>query len=302
MRRDWKFFKRQPRNTRESEPASEEFSNPETAELERLYQQALSAMEALDVGLQAASGALEASKRPETRGDGASDSLEAPGPANGAILQFAGGDASPQPHSPEGAVTPDGKRRPCPRQIIEAALFVGGAPLTAKKLASLLRDEFDQQFIEEAIDTLNAQYAVEERPYEVRLGEGGYCLSLRSSFERVRGRVFGVGPKEIKLSQEALEVLALVAYQQPVSRDSIENVRQTPSGSVLRYLLRRELIAIDRTPQTPDSASNWQESESASSAGSASETVWYRTTDRFLEAFGLVRLDDLPQAEDLNLK
>lgn len=173
--------------------------------------------------------------------------------------------------------------RVSPRQIIEAALFVGGTPLTAKKLCAMLRGEYDLDFIEQTIDELNLQYVEEARPYEIRLGEGGYRLVLRPEFERVRNRVYGVVPKEVKLSQEVLEVLALVAYRQPVSKEDIENFGKSNPGGALRQLLRRELISIER-------------------GSDGRKDVRYHTTSRFLSLFGLSDLDELPQADELSFK
>lgn len=170
-----------------------------------------------------------------------------------------------------------------PRQIVEAALFVGGAPLTTRKLLYALRGDFDHSFVEDLIDDLNRQYAEEGRPYEIRLGEGGYRLTLRYEFERVRNRVYGFGPKEVKLSQEALEVLALVAYRQPITKQQVEDFGKKNAGGVLRQLLRRELISIER------------------GQGNRKD-VKYHTTARFLSVFGLRNLEELPQAEDLDFK
>lgn len=166
-----------------------------------------------------------------------------------------------------------------PRQIIEATLFVGGMPLTIKKLCQLLRGEFDQEFVEGVIDELNAQYARERRPYEIVFGEGGYRLALRPEFEPLRSRAFGIGPKEVKLSQDALEVLAVVAYRQPISREEVEALGKSNAGGTLRQLLRRELISLER-----DDADR--------------KSVRYCTAPRFLDVFGLQSLDELPRSED----
>lgn len=173
--------------------------------------------------------------------------------------------------------------RVTPRQIIEAALFVGGKPLTAKKLCAMLRGEYDLDFIEQTIDDFNSQYTDEARPYEIRLGEGGYRLVLRPEFERIRNRVYGIVPKEVKLSQEVLEVLALVAYRQPVSKEDIEAQGKSNPGGALRQLLRRELISIER-------------------GTGGRKDVRYQTTSRFLSLFGLANLDELPQADELSFK
>lgn len=170
-----------------------------------------------------------------------------------------------------------------PRQIIEAALFVGGEPLTTKKLCNLLNSEFSSSYVDDLLDDLNRQYIDEARPYEIRMEEGGYRLVLRHDFERIRNRVFGFGPKEVKLSQDALEVLALVAYHQPISKDQIIEAGKEKAVGVLRQLLRRELIAIER------------EAEGKSD-------VKYITTARFLQVFGLGNIEELPYSESLSHK
>ena len=169
------------------------------------------------------------------------------------------------------------------RQVIEAALFVGGKPLTAKKLASLVGPDTRTPMIEEEIEGLNELYSSEARPYEIRLAEGGYRLQLREEYEPVRNRVFGLGPKEVKLSQEQLEVLALVAYRQPISRQQIQKHGRKNAGGMLRQLLRRQLIVIVR-------------------GNNPRRDITYRTTKRFLEVFNIRNIEDLPTPEQLELR
>jgi segregation and condensation protein B len=169
------------------------------------------------------------------------------------------------------------------RQVIEAALFVGGEPITTKRLCFMLRGDYDLDFIEDTIEDLNHQYEREARPYEIRLGEGGYRLVLHDEFQRVRNRVFGIGPREVKLSQDVLEVLALVAYRQPLTLAGVEELGRSSPGPLLRQLLRRELIAIHRDESDP-------------------KKVEYVTTKRFLSVFGIGSIDELPQADELAFK
>lgn len=170
-----------------------------------------------------------------------------------------------------------------PRQILEALLFVGGEPLTTRKLSNVLRGEFSPEYIESLLDELNALYSHEGRPYEIRLGDGGYRMTLREDFERIRRKSYGLGPKEVKLSQEAIEVLAIVAYHQPVTVAAVEELGKPGCSGVLRQLLRRELIAVERT------------------AGKQREVV-YRTTPRFLSLFGIRSLNELPRLEQVAYK
>jgi len=170
-----------------------------------------------------------------------------------------------------------------PRQIVEACLFVGGEPFTAKKLSSVFRGEFSVEYIERELDDLNSLYRAESRPYEIRLGDGGYRLSLQPEYERIRNKAYGLGPKEVRLSQEALEVLAVVAYQQPISAKEIEHLGKPGSGAILRQLLRRELIAVKRRTDGP-------------------HDVEYVTTSRFLSLFSIRSLDELPRHDQVGYK
>mgnify|MGYP002396995640 CR=1 FL=1 len=99
----------------------------------------------------------------------------------------------------------------------------------------------------------------------------------------MRNRVFGLGPKEVRLSQEALEVLSLVAYQQPISRQQLEQFGKPNATGMLRQLLRRELIAIER-------------------GNNPRRDITYRTTPRFLEVFGVTAIDDLPQPDEIEVR
>lgn len=170
-----------------------------------------------------------------------------------------------------------------PEQIVEACLFVGGQPLTAKRLLSVLRSDAEAALVERLIDSLNRRYAAENRPYEIRLAEGGYRLTLHEDYERIRAKVYGQGPKEVRLSQDVLEILAVVAYHQPITQKEIEELGRPQCGPILRQLLRRELIAVERQPDRP-------------------KDVPYVTTARFLSLFGIGSLDDLPRPEQLLYK
>ncbi|SFI33383.1 SMC-Scp complex subunit ScpB [Planctomicrobium piriforme] len=167
-------------------------------------------------------------------------------------------------------------------QVLEAVLFVGGGPLPTKKLLDVLSGSTTSEQLDQMLTDLNAKYLGEGRPYEIRLLTGGYVMQLRDEFDSVRSRSFGQGPKEVKLAQDALEVLALVAYKQPISREAMEEAEKPNLGPLLRQLLRRQLIALERREND--------------------ETAMYRTTPRFLGLFGLHSLDDLPQAGDFNFK
>lgn len=168
---------------------------------------------------------------------------------------------------------------PSPKRIIEAFLFVGGSPLTADRATEAIRGLTAPQF-HELIAELNQEYRQQGRPYQIQSKEQGHVLTLRPKHRGVIEKLYRSN-REARLSQAAIDVLSLVAYRQPVTRQEVETIRGAESASVLRQLVRRGLIAIVARGQ-----SNQRE-------------VAYGTTHRFLELFGLGNLDDLPQTQDL---
>lgn len=168
---------------------------------------------------------------------------------------------------------------PSPQRIIEAILFVGGLPLTAERAAEAIRGLTPAQFLE-AIETLNHAYRHQGRPYAVQARDNGFVLELRTKYRVVMERLYG-SVREARLSPQAVDVLSLVAYRQPATKQEIDTIRGTESGSLLRQLVRRSLIAVVQRGEA-------QEKE-----------VRYGTTARFLKLFGLQSLDDLPQTQDL---
>ncbi len=253
-------------------------ADSELQDLEEAYRRALAANEAAESLLELSGSA--SSDGPAERRDtaDAAGQSQPEGPALSHALAQTGspaqtGDADDEPARPPLEL----------KRVVEAVLFVGAEKLTTKRLCRVLGEEVRTQQVVEAIDELNAQYARENRPYEIRLEEGGYRMVLRPEYEKVRNRVYGLGPREVRLPQEALDVLALVAYYQPISRAEIEEKGNLKASGILRQLLRRELVSIQRDERNP-------------------KNVRYTTTPRFLSLFGLSSLDELPQLEDFEIK
>ena len=168
-----------------------------------------------------------------------------------------------------------------PRSILESLLFVGhpeNVPLTSQQTADLMRG-VEAAEIAGLVEELNALYEEEGCPYFIVSVDSGYRLELRDEYSRLRDKFYG-RVREARLSAAAMEVLAIVAYNQPQTRDAIDAVRGRASSGLLRQLVRRQLLRMDRLPESP-------------------RTPHYCTTDRFLQVFGLADLEDLPQSEDL---
>jgi segregation and condensation protein B len=189
-------------------------------------------------------------------------------------------EAEPSVETPEAGMEADAEAiPPTPAQIVEALLFVGGGPLAASRAAEIVRGLGDEQF-HDVVRRLNRAYRDQGRPYLIQAQGNGYVLTLRPRYRSVLDKLYG-GVREARLSNPAIDVLALVAYRQPATKEEIDNLRGVESGALLRQLVRRGLIAVVQR-------------------GEASQRqVYYGTTPRFLQLFHLKNLDDLPHTQDL---
>ncbi|MFM1997796.1 MAG: hypothetical protein RLZZ111_2183 [Planctomycetota bacterium] len=179
---------------------------------------------------------------------------------------------------------PGGNCRVSPATILEAILFVGqpgGEPITSRKVAALMRGVRPQE-IDELAAELRRRYRAENRPYEVASHGAGWVMRLRPEFARLGG-VLEARTRTVRLDADALDVLALVAWHQPVKRDRVVELGCDASPSVWRQLVRRGLLELVHEPP-PDG-----------SPATAGAEPSYRTTRKFLEVFRLASLADLPE-------
>jgi segregation and condensation protein B len=166
----------------------------------------------------------------------------------------------------------------CPRTIVEAMLFVGradGEPLTGQQIAGFMRGVRAAE-IDEIVTQINADYAERNCPYVIVAQGAGYRLSLRPEYDRLRDRFLGRN-RDAKLSHAAIEVLSVVAYNQPVTSEQVNTLRAHPCGSILSQLVRRQLLRLEKEKGARPK---------------------YFTTSRFLQLFGLSSLDDLPRSDE----
>ncbi|MEM9702385.1 MAG: SMC-Scp complex subunit ScpB [Planctomycetota bacterium] len=251
------------------------FSLGDGEDLETAYRRALAAVDAAEPALSVAASTPTEPGRP-TGDAGANRSVAA-----------GGTDEAPGPVAEE--LPP----RVTPREVVEAALFVGGAGLTAERAGKLLRGTFTDADLASAVAVLNQRYQAEGRPYRAKATDDGYVLALRPEYEPLRRRLYGLGPREVTLPPDALETLSVVAYRQPISAADVERTRDRPSGGALRRLVRLGVLRLDKPPERAE--------EEASKQAAKTEPT-YATTDRFLDLFGLGSLEDLPVPADLRFK
>ncbi|WP_217238784.1 SMC-Scp complex subunit ScpB [Streptomyces sp. AC555_RSS877] len=159
------------------------------------------------------------------------------------------------------------------KPALEAVLMVVDEPATEEHLAKILQRPRRQ--IGDALRELADEYTVQGRGFELRLIAGGWRFYSRPEYAAaVEG--FVLDGQQARLTQAALETLAVVAYRQPVSRSRVSAVRGVNCDGVMRTLLQRGLVE---------------------EAGTEPETgaILYTTTNYFLERMGLRGLDELPE-------
>ncbi len=148
-----------------------------------------------------------------------------------------------------------------------------------KKIARQ-RDRQVRQVLQQVMDELIAEYANSERGMEIREIAGGYRMATKPEYhDAVRGFVKSLKPP-MKLSLQALETLAVIAYKQPVTAPEVSEIRGVDSGGVLGSLVSRKLITTaGRKPVI-------------------GRPILYKTTKEFLLRFGLKDVNDLPSMEE----
>jgi segregation and condensation protein B len=158
------------------------------------------------------------------------------------------------------------------RASLEAILLVADEPVPVVVLAQVT--ERPRSDVEAELRDLAASYQAEDRGFDLREIAGGWRYYTREDCAPLVERFVSDG-QEVRLTQAALETLAVVAYRQPVSRARVSAVRGVNCDGVMRTLVLRGLTE---------------------EAGTDSETgaILYRTTGYFLERLGLASLEDLP--------
>jgi segregation and condensation protein B len=166
------------------------------------------------------------------------------------------------------------------KPIVEALIFASPDPLTPKTLYKLLDGE-PKEDVEAALAAVKADY---ERPGGLQIVEvaGGYQIVTRSELHEWVRKLFHERTSQ-KLSVQALETLAVIAYKQPVTAPEIADIRGvSSSGGVLSTLVERHRIrTVGRKPVV-------------------GRPFMYATTREFLDRFGLNDLSDLPKVEEMS--
>jgi segregation and condensation protein B len=159
------------------------------------------------------------------------------------------------------------------RPSLEAVLMVADQPLDVATLATAVGYPVDE--VQAALDGLAAEYTEQGRGFDLRNVAGGWRFYTREEYAVVV-EGFVLEGQQSRLTQAALETLAVVAYKQPVSRARVSAIRGVNVDGVMRTLLTRGLV--EEAGQDHETGANL-----------------YRTTGYFLERIGVTSLDELPE-------
>ncbi len=165
------------------------------------------------------------------------------------------------------------------RPIIEAILLTAAEPVTPGRLVELFAG-YNGRDIREAIDALNAQYEAAGHGIEIVELAGGYQLASRQQCGPWL-RKYHKAVRQVRLTPAGLEVLAIVAFKQPVTRVEIDNIRGVSSASVLQTLMELNMVRL------------------AGRSEGIGKPMLFGTTREFLVHFGLRGLGELPKPKEL---
>jgi segregation and condensation protein B len=164
---------------------------------------------------------------------------------------------------------------------LEAALLLADEPLPARRLADVagLANAGEARRL---IEQLKAWFDDDDTAFQIEELAGGYQLLTRPRYHSWLARLKRTG-HELRLSPAAMETLAVIAYKQPIMRAEVEKVRGVVCAELIRMLMEKGLVRV------------------AGRHDSLGRPQLYGTTKKFLQAFGLNTLKDLPEVEALRL-
>ncbi len=168
--------------------------------------------------------------------------------------------------------------------IVESLIFASEEEISSRQIKDIVDKSglhISLQEIEESIEILNREYQVGNNSFEITRIAGGFSFSTKKEYGRFVGKLIEEKQKK-KLSQSALETLAIIAYKQPITRSEMEFIRGVNVDYIVNSLLEKDMITIKGRAETPG------------------RPILYATTKTFLKVLGLNSLEDLPKLKEIN--
>ncbi len=169
--------------------------------------------------------------------------------------------------------------------VIESLIFASPEPISEEKICEIIAKGeenlgLETDAIEPFVDKLNQRYEENGLAFRIDFVAGGYTFATKKRFEPWLS-IFQHENAYRKLSQSAIETLAIVAYKQPVTKPEVDDIRGVDSGYILRQLLEKVLIEVSGRLDAPG------------------KPLLYRTTKHFLKHFGINSIDELPKPREI---
>lgn len=170
--------------------------------------------------------------------------------------------------------------------VIEALIFSSDEPLNDNEIIKAIKGidgeetEITPADIDKVITEINGKYESAGIPFKIIGVAKGYLFATREEYAKYVGYLSSEKTKR-RLSQQALETLAIIAYKQPITKPELETIRGVNSDYILNTLLEKKLITITGRTET------------------IGRPLLYGTTDEFLKYFGLFNLSDLPKPREI---
>jgi segregation and condensation protein B len=170
--------------------------------------------------------------------------------------------------------------------VVEALIFAADDPLSANEIITAIKaidgNDFSitEEEIEQTVDDLNERYSQNGSAFKILKIANGYIYATKPDHAKYVGFLSTEKSKR-RLSQAALETLAIIAYKQPLTKPELESIRGVNSDYTINTLLEKNLITIQGR------------------AESVGRPLLYCTTDEFLKYFGLKNISDLPKPREI---
>ena len=170
--------------------------------------------------------------------------------------------------------------------IIEALIFSSDDPISSPELIKVIKGidgediEISNDDVDQAVDQLNKRYDDQGTAFTIQKIAHGFLFSTKPDNAKYIGYLSSEKSKR-RLSQAALETLAIIAYKQPITKPELENIRGVNSDYILTMLLEKNLITISGRAET------------------IGRPLLYNTTNEFLKYFGLHKISDLPKPREI---
>ncbi len=169
--------------------------------------------------------------------------------------------------------------------VIESLIFASPEPISEEKICEIIAKGEESLGLEKEavgafVEKLNQRYEENGLAFRIEFIAGGYTFSTTERFEPWLS-IFQHENAYRKLSQSAIETLAIVAYKQPITKPEVDEIRGVDSGYMLRQLLEKVLIEVSGRLDAPG------------------KPLVYRTTKHFLKHFGINDIDELPKPREI---